>query len=143
MSPSKTFRLWSIASRALLAVSALAAVLAVASFLRPEELAAVPGEDWVRVAPLDSLDLGSARLVMQGVRPVYVVRIDDRRLVAVDAACTHLRCILRWDRASRTFVCPCHGDRWALGGAVLHGPGTKPLATYTVSVRAGEVWVHK
>ena len=136
-------RVWSFASRVLLGVSALAVLIAVASYLRPRELAAVPGEDWVHVAPLDSLGLGEARLVAEGVRPVYVVRVGDRRLVAVDAACTHLRCILRWDRVSRTFTCPCHADRWTLVGTVLHGPATKPLATYTVSVRAGEIWVHR
>ena len=135
-------RMWSWASRALLAVSGVAVVFAVALYLRPRELAALPGEDWVDVAPLDSLLLGEARLVLHGTRPFYVVRGDERRLVAVSAVCTHLRCTLRWERSARAFDCPCHGDRWNLSGAVIRGPATRPLETHTVSVRAGEVWVH-
>jgi len=134
--------LWTWASRALLAVSALAVLAAVALYLRPRELAALPGEDWVEVAPLDSLLLGEARLVQRDTRPFFVVRVDESRLVAVSAACTHLRCTLRWERSGRAFACPCHGDRWNLSGAVIRGPATRPLQTYTVSVRAGEVWVH-
>jgi Rieske Fe-S protein len=134
--------MWSLASRALLAVSALAVLFAVALYLKPSELGAIPGEDWVRVAPLDSLLLGEARLVLHETRPFYVVRVDERKLVSVSAVCTHLRCTLRWERGERVFSCPCHGDRWNLSGAVIHGPATRPLETHTVSVRAGEVWVH-
>jgi len=142
MSLLNTKTLWTWASRALLAVSALAVLLAVSFYLRPRELAAIPGEEWVDVVPLDSLLLGEARLVQHDTRPFYVVRVDESRLVAVSAACTHLRCTLRWERSERAFACPCHGDRWNLSGAVIRGPATRPLETHTVSVRAGEVWVH-
>jgi Rieske Fe-S protein len=135
-------KIWSLASGALLAVMGIGVLFAVALYLRPRELAEVPGEDWVAVAPLDSLLLGEARLVLHDTRPFYVVRVDDRRIVAASAACTHLRCTLRWERAEKAFVCPCHGDRWNLSGAVIRGPATRPLETHTVSVRAGEVWVH-
>ena len=135
-------KLWSAASRALLAVSAVAAVLGIAAYLAPRELRALPGEQWVAVAPLDSLEIGEARLELNGTEPFHLVRVDDHRIVAASATCTHLSCVLGWDRGTRTFVCPCHGDRWNLSGAVMIGPATRPLRTYTVSVRAGEVWVH-
>ena len=134
--------LWTWASRALLAVSGAAVILAVSLYLRPRELAALPGEEWVDVAPLDSLLLGEARFVQRDARPFYVVRVDESRLVSVSALCTHLRCTLRWERSEHAFACPCHGDRWNLSGAVIRGPATRPLETHTVSVRAGEVWVH-
>ena len=133
---------WSIVSGALVAVIGIGLLIALASYLKPSELGAVPGEDWVAVAPLDSLLLGEARLVLHGTRPFYVVRVDERRIVAASAVCTHLRCTLRWERAEKAFVCPCHGDRWNLSGAVIRGPAARPLETHTVSVRAGEVWVH-
>ena len=142
MSLPRANSLWRWASRALLVTSALAVLFCVALYLRPRELAAVPGEDWVQVAPLDSLLLDEARLVLHETRPFYVVRVDDHRLAAVSAVCTHLRCTLRWERGAHVFVCPCHGDRWNLSGAVIRGPATRPLETHTVSVRAGEVWVH-
>jgi cytochrome b6-f complex iron-sulfur subunit len=77
-----------------------------------------------------------------GTAPFYVLRLDAVRVVAVSAVCTHVRCILGYDRERRGFVCPCHDGRFDLGGNVLSGPPQRPLSTYVVSVRAGEVFVH-
>lgn len=47
---------------------------------------------------------------------------------ALELACTHLGCPLELDRATGQLACPCHGSRFALDGAVLAGPATRPLA---------------
>lgn len=38
-------------------------------------------------------------------------------------------------------VCPCHDRRFDLAGNVLSGPPQRPLPTYGVNVRAGEIFV--
>jgi cytochrome b6-f complex iron-sulfur subunit len=70
------------------------------------------------------------------------VRLDAARVVAISAVCTHVRCILGYDRERRGLVCPCHDGRFDLAGNVISGPPPKALQTYPVSVRAGEVYVH-
>jgi cytochrome b6-f complex iron-sulfur subunit len=52
-----------------------------------------------------------------------------------------VRCILGYDRDRRVLLCPCHDGRFDLGGNVLGGPPSRPLAAYEVAVRAGEVYV--
>jgi cytochrome b6-f complex iron-sulfur subunit len=61
--------------------------------------------------------------------------------VALSAVCTHVRCILTYNREHRSIVCPCHDGRFDLSGNVVSGPPPRPLTRYDVSTRAGEVFV--
>ena len=135
-------RLWSWASAALVAVWALAVFLGVSLYLTPRHEAALAGEEWVNAGPVESLKVGEARLEPNELRPYWLVRVEDAKVVAVSASCTHMRCTVKWDRESRSFICPCHADRWNLSGAVMSGPARRPLPTYSVTVRAREMWVH-
>jgi nitrite reductase/ring-hydroxylating ferredoxin subunit len=49
-----------------------------------------------------------------------------RRPIALSSRCPHLGC--RIDRVEGDeLVCPCHGSRFTLAGAVRRGPATQPL----------------
>lgn len=41
--------------------------------------------------------------------------------------CTHLGCALQWNRAERSWDCPCHGSRFDQEGKVLNSPATDDL----------------
>jgi cytochrome b6-f complex iron-sulfur subunit len=142
--PEATSRRWFLdwLSRAFLGLWGLGGAAVVAAYLKPPKHGAGVAERLVRVGVLDDLRIGEARLVRHGVTPFYVVRLDASRVVALSAVCTHVRCILGFDRERRALVCPCHDGRFDLAGNVLSGPPPRPLATYSVSVRAGEVYVH-
>ncbi len=129
-------------SRAFLALWGLGAAGVVGAYLRAPERGERVAERMVRVGLLADLRMGEGRLVRHGTTPFYVVRMDERRVVALSAVCTHVRCILGFDREKRSLVCPCHDGRFDLAGTVLSGPPPRPLTNYGVSVRAGEVFVH-
>ncbi len=129
-------------SRAFLGLWGLGAAGVVGAYLKAPEKRERVAERLVRVGLLDDLRIGEARLVRHGVTPFYVVRLDAGRVVALSAVCTHVRCILGFDRERRALVCPCHDGRFDLAGNVLSGPPPRTLPTYDVSVRAGEVFVH-
>jgi len=67
--------------------------------------------------------------------------VDATRVLALSAVCTHVRCILGYEPARRTLICPCHDGRFDLSGNVLSGPPPRPLPGYPASVRAGEIFV--
>jgi glycine/D-amino acid oxidase-like deaminating enzyme len=81
------------------------------------------GGDGVDLAP------GEGRVIGDGLGQKAVHRDQEGRLHAVSARCTHLGCIVRWNRAERTWDCPCHGSRFGALGEVLNGPATGSLGT--------------
>ena len=70
---------------------------------------------------------GEAALVEIDGRTAGVFRDDGGTLHAVSAVCTHMGCLLGWNPVDRTWDCPCHGSRFAVGGEVRHGPAIEPL----------------
>ncbi|MGW0844504.1 FAD-dependent oxidoreductase [Streptomyces sp. NPDC002787] len=56
-----------------------------------------------------------------------VHRDDDGVIHAVSARCTHMGCLVGFNRAERTWECPCHGSRFDPEGNIVQGPATKPL----------------
>jgi glycine/D-amino acid oxidase-like deaminating enzyme/nitrite reductase/ring-hydroxylating ferredoxin subunit len=74
-----------------------------------------------------ALPAGEGRVLRDGLGKTGVFRADDGSLHAVSLRCTHLGCLLRFNRAERSWDCPCHGSRFDVDGAVLEGPATRPL----------------
>ena len=58
---------------------------------------------------------------------VAVCRDADGDLHAVSATCTHMGCLVSWNRGEASWDCPCHGSRFSPDGTVLHGPAVRDL----------------
>lgn len=112
------------------------------SFLRAPSSEKRPGERQLRCGSFSTLAIGEARLVRAGAEPVFVVRVSAAQVTAVSAICTHLRCVLKWDREKGTIQCPCHAGAFDRAGNVLSGPPKKPLPQYPAEIRADEIIVH-
>jgi glycine/D-amino acid oxidase-like deaminating enzyme/nitrite reductase/ring-hydroxylating ferredoxin subunit len=70
---------------------------------------------------------GEGRVVGAGVGQRAVYRDDSGQVHTLSARCTHLGCIVGFNRAERTWDCPCHGSRFAATGEVIEGPAVRPL----------------
>lgn len=68
-----------------------------------------------------------AVLNVDGTR-VAAFRTRDGQLKLLDPICPHLRCIVHFNSAHKTFDCPCHGSRFDTDGNVLEGPSLQGLA---------------
>ncbi|MBC7299990.1 MAG: FAD-dependent oxidoreductase [Nocardia sp.] len=85
---------------------------------------------WLSLVDTDSATTppeGEGRVERRGLHPTAQCTIDGRTH-AVSAVCTHLRGIVNWNDAEKTWDCPLHGSRFAPDGTVLEGPATAPLA---------------
>lgn len=56
-----------------------------------------------------------------------IYKDDHGRLHVLDAHCTHLGCIVKFNMLEKSWDCPCHGSRFDIEGKVLNGPATAAL----------------
>ena len=77
--------------------------------------------------PIEELAPGEGDIVRLRGEKVAGHRRDDGTLVAVSPVCTHLGCQVNWNRAERSWDCPCHGSRFSPEGDVLQGPAVHRL----------------
>ena len=76
---------------------------------------------------LDELGPGEGGLVKVDGRKTAAYRDEAGRLHALSPVCTHLGCHVAWNRAERSWDCPCHGSRFSGEGRVIQGPATRDL----------------
>jgi len=95
-----------------------------------------------RVGPLSEFQIGTARFIADERQPFWVIRNSSEELIALSATCTHLRCILQWEKDSGRLVCPCHAGAFDLNGNVVAGPPPRPLQSLKVDTRGGIVYVN-
>jgi len=73
------------------------------------------------------------RALVQGLKgdAHYLIQEADGsglRNYALNAVCTHLGCVVPWNRAANKFMCPCHGSQYDETGKVVRGPAPLSLA---------------
>ena len=67
----------------------------------------------------------------------YLVVTEDKKIqdYGIVAVCTHLGCVVPWNKAENKFMCPCHGSQYDSTGKVVRGPAplSLPLAQAEVA----------
>lgn len=83
---------------------------------------------------------------------IYTVRGIERKmrvfavsssqgLTVFSAVCSHLGCLVNYNKAKGEFICPCHGGRYDLSGRNIAGPPPAPLTVLPVKIEEGRVLV--
>ncbi|MFF3916240.1 FAD-dependent oxidoreductase [Streptomyces sp. NPDC001852] len=78
-------------------------------------------------ASVDGLAPGDGAVVRADGGRLAVHRDEEGALHALSARCTHLGCLVAFNRAERAWECPCHGSRFDVDGRVVQGPAVRPL----------------
>eukprot|EP01013_Petalomonas_cantuscygni_P003961 TRINITY_DN1423_c0_g2_i2.p1 TRINITY_DN1423_c0_g2~~TRINITY_DN1423_c0_g2_i2.p1 ORF type:complete len:795 (-),score=145.44 TRINITY_DN1423_c0_g2_i2:474-2714(-) len=100
-------------------------------------------KDWVHallgrpdVKDIEDLTASCGAIAKLKGKPVGAYKTRAGETYAVSLVCTHLGCAVGFNAALRTWDCPCHGSRFDVTGAVIHGPAVRPLTRY--DPRTGE-----
>jgi cytochrome b6-f complex iron-sulfur subunit len=112
---------------------ALAILYPIARFLRPPEVpeATTSQVEAGLVNAPEFLSQGY-KIVRFGSEPVIVIRVTDDDFRAFSATCTHLACIVEYQRKEKRIWCNCHNGVYDLQGRNIGGPPPKPLTKYDV-----------
>ena len=65
---------------------------------------------------------------------VFIVSAPEGPTV-LSATCSHLGCLVNYNKEKREFVCPCHSGRYDLSGRNIAGPPPAPLTRYPVRMQ--------
>ncbi len=111
----------------------------------PEGVAVEPGATWWRVASLAELPPDAVVRFTAGSRLGHLIRRGEA-ISALSAICTDKPCLLDYQAASTSFLCPCHGIEFGLNGQQRTGLDEysrplPPLPPFPVRVVAGDVYV--
>ncbi len=87
------------------------------------------------------LPLGTARDLTFGTMPAIVINSREKGYVAFSRVCTHLGCLVKYDKEKALFICPCHAGEFDLDGNVVSGPPPKPLRKLAVKVEGDNILI--
>ncbi len=90
-------------------------------YMLRDRLARTEGES------VNDLKIGEGKILRLDGRKVAAYRGEDGKVILRSPICTHMKCIVRWNLADKTWDCPCHGSRFKPDGAVFSGPAESPL----------------
>ncbi len=85
--------------------------------------------------------LGEAREIILNEKPVIVINRYEKGFAAFSKVCTHLGCLVEYERGQRKLVCPCHAGTFDLEGNVLSGPPPRPLPMIPLRVEGDVIIV--
>lgn len=122
----------------LAAAVAAAAAWPVYRYLAPRSVTATAAKVDI---PEKDVPEGEAKFFDLGGTSAVLVRKRGGELIALSAVCTHLGCIVQWEKSKQDFLCPCHGGLYTADGAVTSGPPPKPLAKLPFTVTNGIITV--
>jgi Rieske Fe-S protein len=74
------------------------------------------------------------KIVRFGVEPVIVIRLTESEFRAFNATCTHLDCIVEYQKDQNRIWCNCHNGEFDLSGRNVAGPPPRPLESFKVDV---------
>jgi len=97
---------------------------------------------WHRIALSTSLNAGQKTVAEIEGKEILICRVDES-YYAVSSRCTHAAWRLVEELIEGVeIVCSLHGARFDLrDGCPTAGPASKPLATFPIELRDGELYV--
>jgi cytochrome b6-f complex iron-sulfur subunit len=89
----------------------------------------------------DEIPLGTAKEIIFNETPLVLINRRGSGFIALSRICTHLGCLVGYDKFNDKLICPCHAGEFDLEGNVLSGPATKPLPRYPLKITADHITI--
>jgi cytochrome b6-f complex iron-sulfur subunit len=112
------------------------ALIGLLNYLRPVSSGGFGG--LIYAGKVEEFAINSVNRILAG---RFFIARSEEGFLALWQKCPHLGCAVPWVEEEGQFHCPCHGSLFDRNGVVLGGPAPRPLDTFQVSIRSGEVWV--
>ena len=84
---------------------------------------------------------GEAREIVLNNTPAIIINRPGKGYIALSKVCTHLGCLVEYNKAKGELICPCHAGVFSLDGKVLSGPPPKPLLEFPLRVEGETILI--
>jgi len=122
---------------------ALLGLTALAAFLYPlfKFFSPPAGDSGSKKLVLDKKEIpaGESKDIIFNSAPGVVINRPDQGYVALSRVCTHLGCLVDFQKDKKRLLCPCHAGSYDLSGNVLAGPPPKPLQQLPLKVEGDSI----
>jgi cytochrome b6-f complex iron-sulfur subunit len=82
----------------------------------------------------NEVPVGGTKDIVLNDLPIVVINRPQKGYVALSRVCTHLGCLVEYQKETNQLLCPCHAGRFDLDGNVLSGPPPQPLIKVALKV---------
>jgi glycine/D-amino acid oxidase-like deaminating enzyme/nitrite reductase/ring-hydroxylating ferredoxin subunit len=80
------------------------------------------------VDELKEIKSGEGKTIKLEGEHLAAYRTEQGKLHIVSGICTHMGCVVHFNKVEKSWDCPCHGSRFSIEGKVLEGPAFTDLA---------------
>jgi cytochrome b6-f complex iron-sulfur subunit len=87
----------------------------------------------------NEIPVGAAKEVHFNNIPIVVVNRRGKGYIALSRVCTHLGCLVNYDRDEEIFICPCHAAQFTQEGLRIRGPAPRPLEMIATREEGDEI----
>ncbi|MBC8173546.1 MAG: FAD-dependent oxidoreductase, partial [Chitinophagales bacterium] len=77
---------------------------------------------YTNTSELSDIKKGEGKIVMLEGEKCGAFCDETGQMHIVSAECTHLKCMVNWNKDEQSWDCPCHGSRFTYTGKVINGP---------------------
>jgi cytochrome b6-f complex iron-sulfur subunit len=85
------------------------------------------------------IPVGEAKDIIFNNTPGVVINRPDKGYIALSRVCTHLGCLVDYQKDKKKLLCPCHAGVYDLSGNVVSGPPPKPLPKFPLRVEGDSI----
>jgi len=87
------------------------------------------------------IPVGEAKEIPVGGVPAIIINRPGKGFIAFSRVCSHLGCLIDYNKTQNRIICPCHGALFDLEGNVVSGPPPKPLQKFPVKVEGESILI--
>lgn len=127
-------------------LSLLLAVLgttALGSFVYPLVRFLSPPEEKAKIKKVivkkNDIPASEAKEILFGNTPAIIINRYGKGYIALSKVCTHLGCLVDYNKEKKKLICPCHAGVFSLEGHVESGPPPKPLSILPLKVEGENI----
>jgi len=107
-----------------------------ARFLAPPQVKAKGGKVSIKKS---EVPLGEGKEIVFGGTPAIILNVKGMGYLALSRVCTHLGCLVEYNKETNRFICPCHAGTFNIEGNVISGPPPKPLEKLPLDVQGDNI----